>query len=250
MTNFCNLIIMTAIKAVFSLKNCSNGDLCRMIRTLLDSTDELQAIASRSYVHVNQFVKITLQTNEDQIVRLHIWLPSITSIKQNPHTYGWGFCSRIISGIFVHTLYERTNPFERVVVNKNTDINDFLGLINSTTMSSKFHLHRLLLNKSNVIERHHTVFNQTNEIVELHPVHVEIMKPGDEYELSRDACHTMIFMHQQSMGITLIVADKKTDDYAFLYSNQPNLPPNERKPCLTVSELTHYFRYVLSELEQ
>lgn len=80
-----------------------------LIARLIDDTDEVAALAERSFWHPGGFCKIVLKdaSTQEYQLRLHVWL-NVTDPKrtQDAHSHRWPFASWIVAGSFFQQLLE------------------------------------------------------------------------------------------------------------------------------------------------
>jgi hypothetical protein len=82
------------------------GLLYGAVEQILGSADDLDAIAGRSYRHVNGFTKIVLWEASDTgaKLRVHVWSPHSPS--SDVHDHYWDFSSLVLQGAVESTTFE------------------------------------------------------------------------------------------------------------------------------------------------
>ena len=68
-----------------------------LLQGLLADEQALQAVAARSYVHGNGFVKVVLLDEQGYKLRLHIWFAG-SACEENIHDHRWSFASHVLVG--------------------------------------------------------------------------------------------------------------------------------------------------------
>ena len=68
-----------------------------LLQGLLADEQALQAVAARSYVHGNGFVKVVLLDEHGHKLRLHIWFAG-SACEENIHDHRWSFASHVLVG--------------------------------------------------------------------------------------------------------------------------------------------------------
>jgi hypothetical protein len=81
----------------------ASHDVVRLLSALRNDPKRLASAASRSYLHANGFLKIALLAGECFKLRLHLWMPSGSSLAQNNediHNHRWDFASHMLAGAY------------------------------------------------------------------------------------------------------------------------------------------------------
>ncbi|WP_145926662.1 hypothetical protein [Amycolatopsis orientalis] len=81
----------------------------RYLQSMVTDHDAIAAIAERSSMHANGFVKIVLERRAGMAARLHVW-NAISEPDESPpgniHNHVWGFCSRVLVGALEEQRFE------------------------------------------------------------------------------------------------------------------------------------------------
>lgn len=86
------------------LEKLTCSELSEHLRLLLADSEALSRVASQSYQHDNDFMKVVLaKTAFSASVRLHVWKRS--SYKGNIHNHRWQFASRVLCGSVREELF-------------------------------------------------------------------------------------------------------------------------------------------------
>jgi hypothetical protein len=85
-------------------------NLAPFVSLLLSDRQWLEEIASRSYLHANDFLKIVLMTGgpEDWKLRLHLWTPQPQEALrglEDIHSHRWDFTTALVLGEYLATEY-------------------------------------------------------------------------------------------------------------------------------------------------
>lgn len=84
--------------------------LITLLKLILDDPEQLDQVASQSYIHYNGFDKLVLlsSTSPQYKLRLHVWWPSpdqsVTT--ENIHNHRWDFSSIILIGAYRKQEYQ------------------------------------------------------------------------------------------------------------------------------------------------
>ena len=73
------------------------------LHVLLRDRQALAAVAARSSLHANGFVKVVLSRDDGWSLRLHVWSPVRFRRRRRPARHRWAFASWIITGILRET---------------------------------------------------------------------------------------------------------------------------------------------------
>lgn len=208
-------------KTMFSPDLPDNAALVAILQSLLQLNDaELALVAERSYLHVNQFVKIPLCRDAESVLRLHIWRDpeEQQQQQQNPHSHGWAFRSRVVRGSLTHTLFD-------VVVDRSeqqyTAYELDLAHPDGTTKMRVADAAAASLQARSVVK----------------------VRAGETYAVSRADIHTLA--PDVPGCITLVQTERAHDDAAYVYSSQPQVQLMQKRQPLSVSELRYYLRSII-----
>lgn len=85
------------------------GELGTMLETLGEDPVSAEAVGARSYYHANRFVKITLLSDSDYKLRLHLWWPTSDPLgrerTENVHNHRWDFATCLLAGGYRYQEY-------------------------------------------------------------------------------------------------------------------------------------------------
>lgn len=199
-----------------------NAALVARLQALLQDDELLAEVAARSYLHVNQFVKIPLARDADSVLRLHLWRdPSEYQQEvQNPHSHGWAFRSRVVCGSLTHTLFSAAA---------------------TTTEDEQYTAYELDLAHPDGT----TKLRAAENTVGLAAQSVAHIQTNDTYFVSRVDIHTLV--PDVPGCITLVQTERAHDDAAFVYGRQPTVQLQKR-PSLSAPELRGHLRQTISRV--
>lgn len=83
------------------LSSMGRQDIRRLLLDLVRDEETAAAIACRSSIHANGFVKIVLERSLGMTVRLHVWDTALvpdTDLPENIHDHVWAFASVVLVG--------------------------------------------------------------------------------------------------------------------------------------------------------
>ena len=86
------------------LTECWEG-LPEYLKDVRESPEETASLASRSFLHANEFTKIVLWRGISCTVRLHIRWPTHDEPKDGIHDHRWAQCTLVAVGELVHQVY-------------------------------------------------------------------------------------------------------------------------------------------------
>lgn len=84
----------------------------RLVGEIKQSPDLLARSLEGSYKHVIGFTKIVLLESTDSCLRLNLWDQTGFSDEENPHNHTFPFSTKIISGSYLSTIWERSSSNE------------------------------------------------------------------------------------------------------------------------------------------
>lgn len=184
------------------------AELPARLRRLLQSPEELAAVAARSYVHDNGFVKIVLESGEDGdgALRLHIW-PSEGEDDGNIHNHCWDFTSVVLTG---------TLEYEEFV---NDDAGALLAEHFAYAPANDFNYEL----RSRGTQR-------------LRCTRSGVRDAGDAYEMSGETLHRTRGRHGTTT-VTLLAQGPHRREYADVYVTRPGVPTRVHNTPLTANTL-------------
>lgn len=197
-----------------------NNSILEYITEILNDEEKMNQLANISYIHVNGFAKIPIYKDSEKIIRIHIWMKN-NKERQNPHSHGWSFNSKIIKGRFINQIYED------VTENKESYNDD--QIVNKNI---------ILLNKND-----HLTNMEFQNKAKLRISTVDFLYENDSYSMQSKDIHT--YYPIDDMSITIIEATVSHDDFAYVYSIY-NLPKTNRIPNIDVDKLRYYLNYIIS----
>lgn len=182
-----------------------NDILLNILQKIKNDVYFKERICSRSYLHINNFYKINLGTlNDETIIRLHYWL-KVDDPKQNPHSHGWDFTSKIIRG----------------------GIKEY---VTSSNPEGEFTLYKQNLTK-------HTKSSYINNYLQKY---IMFIRKQEEYNcdmiynIGTNVIHTAFPLHDKT--ITILKQSKLTKDDCDIYSEE-NIEGVNRRENLTFTSL-------------
>jgi hypothetical protein len=184
------------------------AELPALLRRLLQSPEELAAVAARSYVHDNGFVKIVLESGEngDGALRLHIW-PSEAGADGNIHNHCWDFTSFVLTG---------TLEYEEFV---NDDAGALLAEHFAYAPTDDFHYEL-----------------RSRGMQSLRPTRSGVREAGDVYEMSGETLHWTCGRHGTTT-VTLLAQGAHRREYADVYVTRLDVPTRAHNTPLTADTL-------------
>lgn len=253
--------------------------LVALLRLLLRLEDaDLAPIAARSYLHVNQFVKIPLHRDAESVLRLHLWrAPAAAAVHeeaadevievvgatthggveqqqqqqqpQNPHSHGWAFRSRVLRGSFTHTLFADVGGGGETteVWNSSDGGGTATGAAGDAGDAKRYNAYELDLAHPDGTTKMRERARAPSAL--LAPRFTARMDAGETYAVSRSDVHTLVPCAPG--GITLVRTETAHDDAAVVYSLSRLEPQaqQEKRTTLTVPELRARLRQTLERLQ-
>ncbi len=196
----------------------------QIIKEILNDNKTLEAIAARSYEHVNHFDKIVLVDNKDPQgfrLTLHSWncnygkdIPDEELI----HNHRFSFWSHILRGNLIAENFSEAKPFsiERKTFNKYIYRPSTTGNIHTCSFQEKAQLNKI----------------------------EEVIKPqGETYYLKFDTIHRILLPQSGTNLCTFVLRGPREREYTNTYntfypdrginSNVPMMQPDQLKGKLT-----------------
>ena len=101
-------------KAQFIVDLIDQKTFPRLIKKVIASDDWLEAIAKRSYYHVNGFDKLILLQEDNYSLRVHIWWQeNRKETREDVHNHRWDFISGVLVGTSVQELFSLSSKEEK-----------------------------------------------------------------------------------------------------------------------------------------
>lgn len=197
-------------KVALRLQQFGAEGLKAVIKTILQDENLLVSTAADSYLHKNGFYKILLSTHKDFVIRLHIWMPGVTS-HETLHNHGWHIASTILTGKLQSEIWQES-------------ASTYAQAYDEYMYTSK-HADPILIGK-----------------VKVEPVETVVHQAGDAYVLQPHVLHR-IMSQSDKMIATLICRSSHVQSWArniIVNSYVPDVKPNYLTPQELAQVLEQY----------
>lgn len=178
----------------------NNNELLVLLNDIKNNLAWKETICSKSYLHVNNFYKINIGTDSNNVViRLHYWR-KIDEQVQNPHCHGWDFKSKIVRG-GLHDTHYLPKP--------DKDGSHVVYYQNLSKHASA------------------TLIEDVGETFNMEIKHDICYKTNDEYQISTDVIHTAYPLMDKT--VTILKQEQLKLDSCSIYSKEQLASVDVRK---------------------
>lgn len=212
-------------------KISTSGNVCQILTSVLESPEQLQELAGRSYRHENGFSKLILSSSKTHSLRLHIyWNDSAENYQENIHNHRWDFSSFVLKGALTQ---------------------DFFEIIDHPSVETSAHVEELRHYIYKPLQTHNTAGAMRYQTACVGKSWVkkkgELTVPeGCGYHLHRDQLHRVRYSVDSGIGVTLILYTAPYKPTCDLYSMSEQFSDTTNQKHKTKDYTTEAFQKALT----
>jgi len=196
------------------------------ISNTIEDNEKIQSIADKSFKHPNGFVKLVIEDNGTERIRLHLWTSEFDSkAPSNPdiHDHRWSFVSIPLFGDFEEIKFRESEDHEI------TDNSDFKYKYHCYSRGASEWLHLEELNKVALLQ-----FGKTSKF------------KAEPYFCKAGEIHTLRPLKYPAATIVITYGAER--EYARIFKDEyhGDLEMDIHAPNLTTTDVKNYLTYILN----